>query len=279
MTHKISNRRNRRGLTLIELLLVLLILIAVASILVPLFGNVIGLAHSSSSAANVEEITRNFENHKAMFAGYPNQLDLLLTDSTSTAQSAIAPFGQDGDIAATELAVFGATGRMIDALAEAGITEVIQNPVEADLLDEEDFTNFGPVGVGGSRIIALDEAGPTPGNFVILGLDAITRLGLTPDETSAGSTAEGAPFAYVALGVGNNNDGVGKSMVTAPVHFLSDGGSNEEVYARFFAIFRIPGEEGAAILSNVATIDVHDGEAEVVGLGGHIREYYHTKEQ
>ena len=68
-------------------------------------------------------------------------------------------------------------------------------------------------------------------------------------------------------------------MISAPVHFLPDGGSNEEVYARFLAVFRIPGEEGAAILSNVVTVDVHDGAAEVIGLGGHIREYYHTKEQ
>ena len=152
------------------MLLVLLILIAVASILVPLFGNVIGLAHASSSSANIEEVTRNFENHKAMFAGYPNQLDLVSTDSTSTAQSAIAPFGQDGDIAATELTVFGATDRMIDALAEAGITEVVQNPLEADLLDEEDFTTFGPVGVGGSRIIALDRSCPNSREFRNLGI-------------------------------------------------------------------------------------------------------------
>ena len=97
--------------------------------------------------------------------------------------------------------------------------------------------------------------------------DAEARLGLDP----AGD--------YIVLGVGNNNTGVGKSMVTAPFHFLADGGSNEGIYNRYLAVFRIPEEEGAAILSNVVTVDVHDGDAEVAGLGGHITEYYHTREQ
>ena len=56
-------------------------------------------------------------------------------------------------------------------------------------------------------------------------------------------------------------------MVTAPFHFLPDGGSNEGIYARFLAVFRIPEEEGAAILSNVVTVDVHDGDRRSTWIG------------
>lgn len=255
-TLHVRNRRSaRRGLTLIELLLVLVILVGLASILVPLFGNIVGLTHSASSSGNIEEVTRNLENHKAMFGAYPDQLDLVQDTA-----GAIAPFG--GTVDPTELTTAALDARTADALIEAGITTVIQAPVAGSEPDEEDQTTFT------GTAVAIDEAGPTPANVVVLGTAAIARLGLD----AAGSS-------YVVLGVGNNNDGIGRSMVSAPVHFLSDGGGNEELYARFLAVFRIPEEEGAAILSSVCTVDVHDGEAEVLGLNGHLREYYHAREQ
>lgn len=249
------NGRSRRGLTLIELLLVLIILVGLAGVLVPLFGNVVGLTHGASSAGNIEEVTRALEKNKVMFGGYPNQMDLV-QDTAGT----IAPFG--GTVAATELTTTAVTGRIADALIEAGITEVVQHPIAGSEPDEETQTFFS------GTVVTVDEATPTPANVVVLGADAIARLGLD----AAGSQ-------YVVLGVGNNNDGVGRSMVGAPVHFLPDGGSNEDIYSRFLAVFRIPAEEGAAILSNVCTVDVHDGEGEVVGLDSHITEFQHTREQ
>ena len=262
-----SNRTrctNRRGLTLIELLLVLVILIGLAAVLVPMFGNVVGLTHAASSSASIESTARAIENHKAMFGGYPNQLDLLLTDHAD--DSTLAPFG--GTVAATELTTVAVTDRIADALGDAGIIEVVENPADAALLDEEDHTIFGlgDTAGGTERVIAVSDT-PSPTNVVVLGADAIVRLGLDPT------------FTYVVLGVGNNNDGIGKSMVSAPVHFLPDGGSNEAIYSRFLAVFRISAAEGPAILSSVVTVDVHHGAGEVIGLDGHIREYNHAREQ
>ena len=115
------SNRNRHGLTLIELLLVLIILIGLASILVPLFGNITGLTHGASSSANIEEVTRNLENHKAMYGKYPSQLDQLLHTQTA-AQASIVPFGGSAAIDANELTTTTPTDRTLDALEEAGIT-------------------------------------------------------------------------------------------------------------------------------------------------------------
>ncbi|MEC9094211.1 MAG: type II secretion system protein [Planctomycetota bacterium] len=266
---------SRRGLTLVEMMMVMLIMVGLAAVLIPLFGNVVGLTHGSSSAANCESIARSFEQHKAMYAGYPNQLDLLLTDNTDA--TTLAPFG--GTVDAAELTTTALSERIADALLDAGIVEVVENPAEAALLDEEDQTNFGlgDTDGGTERLIAVDEDTPSPGNVVILGATAISRLGLAPADLT-GAT-EGAPLAYVVLGVGNNNDGIGKSMLDAPVHFLANGGSNEEIYSRFLVVLRIPAEEGGAILSSVVGVDVHHGEGEVVGLNRHVREFHHSREQ
>ena len=266
---------SRRGLTLVEMMMVMLIMVGLAAVLIPLFGNVVGLTHASSSSTNIEQVARSFEQHKSMYSGYPNQLDLLLTDNTDA--TTLAPFG--GTVDAAELTTTALSERIADALLDAGIVEVVENPAEAALLDEEDQTNFGlgDTDGGTERLIAVDEDTPSPGNVVILGATAISRLGLAPADLT-GAT-EGAPLAYVVLGVGNNNDAVGKSMLDAPVHFLPNGGSNEEIYSRFLVVLRIPGEEGGAILSSVVTVDVHHGEGEVVGLNSHVREFHHSREQ
>ena len=257
-----NQRNHRRGLTLIELLLVLVILIGIAAVLIPLFGNVVGMTHASSSASNIESTSRALESHKAMFGGYPNQLDLLLTDNTD--DTTLAPFG--GTVAATELTTVAISDRIADALEEAGITEVVENPVDDGTLgDEEDMTIFGLAdNTSATRVVSVSTSAPA--NLVTLGADAIARLGLDATES------------YVVLGVGNNNDGIGKCMVDAPIHFLPDGGSNEDIYSRFLAVYRIPDEEGGAILATVCTIDVHDGAGEVIGLNGHIREFNHSRE-
>ncbi len=248
----LTKMHRRKGLTLLELLLVLVVLIATSGILVAVFPNIVGLAHASSSASNIESVVRQLENHRAMFGGYPDSLDMLIDDT-----DALAPFG--GTTAATELAVSSTTGneRWLDALEEAGITGVIEHP--STLGDEETATTFGGTAVD------VDAGAVTPDNLVTLGADAIARLGLDPATD------------YLVLGLGSHNEGIGRSMASAPIHFLPGGESNEDVYSRFLLIFRVP-EEGAAQLATVATVDVHDGDGEVLGLDGHIAEYYHSRE-
>ncbi len=260
----LNNTQRQKGLTLIELLLVLVVLIATAGVIVAVFPNIVGQSHAASSSANIEGIVRQISNHNALKGGYPNDLDLLLHDNAD--DTSLVPFG--GGVAATELTVGAITARIADGLEEAGIDNLIEHPTGAEFLDEQGETYF----TNGTDV-AVDFTGPTPANIVTLGGAAITRLGLQPLSLDP---TEGIQ-AYVVLGLGNSNTGVGETMAAAPVHFLPDGGNNAEVYSRFLLIFAVPAE-GAARLATVASVDVHDGTGEVVGLDNHISEYHHNRE-
>lgn len=250
--------KRQKGLTLIELLLVLVIIIALAGLMVPVFANVVGQSHAASGAGNIEAVVRQIENHKAMYGTYPDDLDLLLDDSGGA--GVLVPFG--GTVAATELTTAVPSDRTVDALIDGGITTVIRHP--ATPADEQSQTTLP---TDGSTEVTIDDT-PTPAEVVVLGAEAIERLGL---ETAGVE-------AYVVLGLGNNNNGVGTSMAAAPTHFLPDGGSIQDIYSRFLLVFRVPDEEGGVRLATVATVDVHDGAGEVVGIDTHIHEYHHARE-
>ncbi len=258
----------RQGFTLIELVMVMLILVALAGLIVPMIGNLNESAHGSSGASNITAVARNLQFHRTNFGGYPNELDLLLNDHND--DTTLAPLG--GTVAVTELTTAVTTDRIADALEEAGIEQLIENPEVLE--EEEDQTVFGAAGDAandGSRVVDVDAGALTPANVVVLGADAIARLGLEP------IGGEG-PEQYVVLGVGNNNDAIGRSMIDAPIHFSADEG-NQENYSRLLAVFRIPAGEGGAILASVVAPDVHDGEVEVAGVGQHIQEFYEVREQ
>ena len=70
----------RRGLTLIELIVVLMILIALAGVLIPMLPSMLTRAHNSTSATNLGEICRAITTYQQLNGQYPNNWDAL-TDS------------------------------------------------------------------------------------------------------------------------------------------------------------------------------------------------------
>ena len=77
---KCKNRMTRtglRGLTLLELVVVMTILIALAGILVALFPGFLRLAHTSTGATNLSDLNRVFHTYNQVNRGWPNGLDNL----------------------------------------------------------------------------------------------------------------------------------------------------------------------------------------------------------
>jgi len=75
-------RQFRKGLTLMELVVVMFILMALAAIMVPLFPSLIERAHRSSQATNASEITKAVQLFQSINGNYPDGYDLL-TDGTN----------------------------------------------------------------------------------------------------------------------------------------------------------------------------------------------------
>src|SRR5262245_2478800 len=80
---KLSRRvLSRRGLTLLELVVVLVILIGLAGIVVPMLPSMLGRTETASGATNHVEIGKWIQTYEQIHFGYPQDWDSL-TDAAS----------------------------------------------------------------------------------------------------------------------------------------------------------------------------------------------------
>jgi type II secretory pathway pseudopilin PulG len=105
LCRKLLANHRRRGLTLMELVVVMFILIAVASIMVPIFPSMIERAHRSTGATNTSELTKAVQLYQAINGFYPDGYDLM-TDGTTMinympSQPVASPMALPGDTAGT----------------------------------------------------------------------------------------------------------------------------------------------------------------------------------
>ena len=236
-------RPARRGVTLFELLVVLLILVFLSAVLIPIIPSFLLQAHTATGASNIEESTRNLQIYQVRFGGYPDNMDNLMNEAgaavngnlpggaTSGAPVALVPLTLSADQAAQ--------------ITGAGI-DTVQNMADAPTHATFDYA------LGTTTAIA----------------DTVVVAGFNEDSTAS---TVGLPAGdYVAFGIGNNNSAIGRTMIEAPVHIPEEGaGALETEYNRFIAIFRLP-DEGPAELAAVASLH----EESVDGLGFAIEEYF-----
>ena len=251
------NRKTLRSLTLIELIVVLLVLVALAGILTPQFGNMVGRAHGSSGASNAVEIAKAIQFFQATKLRQPTGFGVpIAADGTAidNPDATGSIFEAAGDFTTQNLNGAGANENARASLAGAGITS-LQRVTQA-AVDAAESATFGveATTVDISSPLAADE------NVVALSASGITSLGLT-----AGNT-------YVCLCVGESCELIGSGMLDAPLHFPEGGdGLPANAYARWLAIYEVDVDGGeSAILVAVASND--DGSAS--GLQGHLAEYF-----
>lgn len=240
----------RRGLTLIELVVVLLVLAALAGVLVPVLQNMVQKSHGSAGATNIGEIAKAIGLFEAQTGRHPDNYDALYdgTDLVIDAGSGLTAVALD-DEDLESLNDIGITGYMLhDPAATNKTFEPYALAVTPTLLAE------------GSMVATL-----SAGNVQSLGLPPTV---LRTETTSPAST----PVKYVALGVGQRNSAIGKTMLDAAVHFPEAGESPLTTYSRYLAIYAIP-RVGPARLAAVAAAH-EDG---LSGIGGHLAEYFETQ--
>jgi len=206
---------NRKGLTLLELVVVMTILIALAGILVPLLPNMLKQAHTSTGATNMPELNKLFELHHTTERGYPNYLDNL-TDGSGL--YAGLPGGGAG---LTTQALDADTAASLNA---AGLTKVFN--LTSDSVDDATFDCYGEGIVAPDLSSAVDVANGL--SIAVLDDTQLPKLKGTAGEV------------YGVFGVGQATPLVGEMMQDAPIHFGDEPGSKpNEIYSRFAAVFRI----------------------------------------
>src|SRR5579862_6496570 len=69
--------RTRNGLTLMELIVVLMILVALAGIIIPMLPSMLTRAHVATHTTNVTEIAKLILTYQATHPGFPDQWDSM----------------------------------------------------------------------------------------------------------------------------------------------------------------------------------------------------------
>jgi len=110
-------RRGASGFTLMELVVVMAILVALAAILIPILPEFVGKANQSAAASNMSELEKFIMTFRATYSRNPNHFDSLMTEG-GLARSALVPSGGGA------LATFSLTSGQQSRLSREGITMV-----------------------------------------------------------------------------------------------------------------------------------------------------------
>jgi prepilin-type N-terminal cleavage/methylation domain-containing protein len=220
-----SLKNIRRGLTLLELVVVLVILVALAGVLVPLLPSMIGRAHTAEHGTNVTEVNKAVQQYEIINKQYPDNLDQLTAWALLPHQSTETTTACDGQLEAGTLPAGGK-----DSLNEAGVTTV-WTLTGTDLV-------ANPYGSTPAST-ALADAGP------VAVLDSTSMQRLYNEPTT--STAQ-----YVVFGLGPKSDLVGRpgGVAEAPLHFSDEksaGGDPNKTYARYGLVFRLTDSAGTVL--------------------------------
>jgi prepilin-type N-terminal cleavage/methylation domain-containing protein len=218
-----NNTQSRKGLTLLELVVVLVVLVALAGLLVPMMPGVLHKAHTSAGATNIMELTKWLQTYHALNSKYPDQFDSLCDDDGLYSK---LPSNSSG--AAGGQITYGAlTATESSALYNAGITKLM------GMAETTTNATFEPYDTGNDIPITTTS---TP-SVALADTARIETLFNPSNETPATSTTR-----YVIVGIGAKCTALGANgvMLESPIHFGDEAGANPtETYQRFAAVFNV----------------------------------------
>lgn len=213
--------KKRRGLTLIELVVVVLILAVLAGLMIPQVSNLWRPAQTASEADTIGQLVNYLTLHETRTQAYPDQFDSLMTDG-STAYSKMAKDLFIGKQKFTLAAVEDTTTeKYFSSLKKAGITKVMRHD-ETEAVSSNSGKTVYTLATG--DLLPTLNPTSTEGTARILSIFP-GNAGVVPTGTK-----------LVVLGVGPMNTAVGVSMNSAPI---SPHPEEYVYYRRYLAVFAI----------------------------------------
>lgn len=235
----------QRGMTLIELTVVLLILIGLAGLLLPYVSGFFKKTETSSSADSLTEVNKAIDRYETQFLAYPDGFDTL-TNSTGVVNW-IAGVGNTNVVNAN-LETFATTSGALDSLKAAEIDSLYQMN-EGDPVTNDFNATFAGTSTGKTDIVVgsqLARIKPTSLATVVA-----QNMGIEVDSDDlADATAEND---YLVFGVGQKTQMTGKTLKEAPVYFGGGVDNPTARYGRFLAVFKVPRDGSAATFVGALT--------------------------
>jgi prepilin-type N-terminal cleavage/methylation domain-containing protein len=277
----------RRGLTLMELVVVMVILVALAGILLPLFPNLLTRAHTSSAATNMTELSKAVQTYYYQALQLPNNLDNLapLVGQTNPANSLVSLIAVGaGTAAATtgnDIYTAPLAASDLNMLVAAGLTNVLQTtvPTSATALGSwtPTFNPYSTTPIGAGFLPQNLVSATVPG--VSTPLAAALPVVYVNGFAAARELALPVAGTYLLFGVGDYSSLSSKVMQEAPVHFDDAAAGEPNVaYCRFALLLQTTADGTYADLSAakfVGTLDL--GDAQLSSAQDHVQGYLNTK--
>ena len=244
-SRSMSRAKARRGFTLIELIVVLMILVGLAGMVIPAVTDMVSRTHTSTSSGNIAEVANAIARYETQYLQYPNNFDSLVTNLATGA-------------------ALGTLDEEIRAGGDHALTTVALNTVNAageEIIESLEHAGIISLGVHTTGNGSFDRALPT----TLLETHSVLGLSVT-EQVANGLETVGVANKYVVFGVGNINTAIGKTMTEAPVEFPEGGQVNPAAnYRRFLAVFDVSGERAKL----VKILGPHG-----TGLDAHMSEYF-----
>lgn len=252
MKKKIRRQQSRQaGFTLIELVMVLVIITALAALVIPVIDYIRRTSDKASASFAISQVAENVAMYRTINGTYPSGLDALI-DEDGTTLLATGPWSAS-KLAVTDLSASGTYLNKADDMFGTVMLHDTDNSSGNVYRDFPGNSGIIEAAVGGSGqtsfVVVVNEdilqsvypggsataLAPTTGALLphINTATGLVTLGAGADGDAA--TAADNQSAYiVVLGIGPANEAVGKTMVTAPAYTHIDG---TKKYNRFLAMF------------------------------------------
>jgi len=249
----------RRGLTLLELVVVLAILAGLAGILVPLLPNMLRRAHKATDCTQSSELAKALQMYQASYYSYPDNFDLLTDGSGNFPNYLPGITSTDNTGGTTPFGGFVTTGTLtsdeVGYLHNAGINNV--EPLASSsyvaaqqALPAGTTSPFHPTRFPYALPLASNSQPiSTSTTFAVLQSPA-TIATLAPDshlleaQFAADAAAGDSTAKYIVFGVGPGSAMVGTVIQDAPMSVPQKKDfTPDNTYSHFGVIFKVDGLE------------------------------------
>jgi prepilin-type N-terminal cleavage/methylation domain-containing protein len=223
----------KRGFTLIELVVVLAIIAALAGLVIPQVAMLGRTTDMAASASSQKELANNIQLFFVLQKRYPQGLDSLIRTSDN---QIYASDTLDSTTQTIGLPYAGADGTRLQAQLTAA---TLDNPANAQWVRSISRSGFewlfdhdtAVVNSNNSGSVRRDIPASTNASSTLLVAEVTgtyLRDKLVPDGLKSGER-------LVAFGIGGRNSAIGKTILNAPIYPGCDG----KYYGRFVAVFKI----------------------------------------
>lgn len=275
----------RAGLTLMELVVVMVILIALAGILLPLFPGMLTRGHTSSAATNLSELSKAVQEYYYQDLQLPYNLDNVapLAGVANPANPAVTSLvaAYPGTYSTPDLIKQALGANDLAMLQAAGMNYALQTmvPTGTPTNWSPTYNPYSDASAIGSTFYPQNQTTGSPAGVSTL-LANLTTVLYVSGAAAARELAQPPTGTYVMFGAGDYSSMSGKTLQTAPIHF-DDAATGEPnvAYCRFGLVFKTTGDGTYTDLPSaqfVGAVDLGDSSG-ITSIQDHIQGYLNTK--